>query len=462
MTIQKHGINVNLFAELALISEGWAHNVRIRIGENGKITDVESSVSPGPEDLQLHNRILLPAMTNLHSHSFQRSMAGLNEKRAKIQNNFWSWRDLMYSFLERLNPDHIEGIAALVFMEMLESGYASVGEFHYLHHQRGGQPYENFAETSSRIFAAALQTGIGLTHLPVFYMQGDLNGEQLSHAQLRFGNNADRYFILLEQIEKEFQRAPEDYMLGIAPHSLRAVSPKSLKEILDARIFGPVHIHISEQQKEVEDIQKKYGKRPVDWLLENAPVDKRWCLIHATHMLPEEILKLAETGAVVGLCPVTEANLGDGIFKGSEYVSIGGEYGIGSDSNVRISLTEELRMLEYSQRLVRKERNIMTDSSGSLGESLYKSAVRGGAQALSRNSGKIALGQWADLLTLDFDDLAFYGSTEDDILNRWIFSADDSLVREVWSAGRQMVVNGRHVKHDQIEKQYRNLISELY
>ena len=289
-----------------------------------------------------------------------------------------------------------------------------------------------------------------------------MNGEKLSQGQLRFGNNSEQYFRVLEQIENEIQKAPEDYLLGMAPHSLRAVSQDALKEILDSRQFGPVHIHIAEQQKEVEDIQNNYGKRPVNWLLDNVPVDSRWCLVHATHMLPEETVKLAKSGAVAGLCPVTEANLGDGIFDGSEYVSSGGKYGIGSDSNVRISLTEELRMLEYSQRLLRKERNVMTDTTGSLGESLYASALSGGAQALSRNSGSIASGKWADLLALDSDALTLYGSSEDEIFDRWIFSADDSLVREVWSAGRQIVVDGRHVRHDQIEKQYRKIIRELY
>ena len=453
---------MNLFAKLALVSEGWARNVRISISEDGKITHVESGVMPGPDDLQLRNRILLPAMANLHSHSFQRAMTGITEKRAKNQDSFWSWRELMYCFLEKLNPEHIEAIAALVFMEMLESGYASVGEFHYLHHQQGGQPYENIAETSSRIIAAAIQTGIGLTHLPVYYMQGGLNGEQLSKGQLRFGNNTENYFRILEQIENEIQTAPEDYMFGMAPHSLRAVSPEALKEILDSRQCEPVHIHISEQQKEVEDIQNNYGKRPVNWLIDNVNVDSRWCLVHATHMLPEEIDKLANSGAVAGLCPITEANLGDGIFDGFEYISSGGKYGIGSDSNVRISLTEELRMLEYSQRLFRKERNIMKDTSRSIGKSLYISALSGGAQGMARNSGNIASGQWADLLTLNSDALTLYGSSEDEILDSWIFSADDSLIREVWSAGRQMVVEGRHVMHDQIEKQFREVIRELY
>jgi formiminoglutamate deiminase len=462
MTIQNHGENVNLFAELALISEAWAKNVRVSVDMKGIITAVESGVEPNQHDTLLRNRILLPAMANLHSHSFQRAMAGLTEKRVEKQDSFWSWRKLMYSFLERLNPEHVEAIAALVFMEMLESGFASVGEFHYLHHQQGGQPYENIAETSSRIIAAAKQTGIGLTHLPVFYMQGGLDGKELAQGQLRFGNNTEQFLRVLEQIEKQMHDASEDFLLGMAPHSLRAVSPEALKEIVKTRKSGPVHIHISEQLKEVEDVQNYYGMRPVNWLLENVSVDSQWCLVHATHMTSEETVNLAESGAVAGLCPITEANLGDGIFSGTDYISAGGKYGVGSDSNVRISLAEELRMLEYSQRLVRKERNVMTDISGSVGKSLYISSLKGGAQALSRNSGSIASGQWADLLTLDSDALAVFGSAEDEILDRWIFSGDDSLVRDVWSAGRQMVIDGRHIKHEQIEQKYRSCIQELY
>jgi formiminoglutamate deiminase len=346
-------------------------------------------------------------------------------------------------------------------MEMLECGYASVGEFHYVHHQSGGQHYENIAETSCRIINAARKTGIGLTHLPVFYMQGGLNDKKLAEGQLRFGNDLEQYLRILDQTQDSLRNAPEDYLLGMAPHSLRAVSPESLKEILEARSSGTVHIHIAEQLKEVEEIQTHFGARPVEWLLENVVVDSRWCLIHATHMTQEETQNLAKSGAVVGLCPITEANLGDGVFDGTELLLSGGKYGIGSDSNVRISLTEELRLLEYSQRLVRKERNVMTNKTGSVGRALYDDSLAGGAQALGRKSGSIVPGNWADLLTLDAEALTLSGCTEDEILDRWIFSGDDSLVREVWSAGRQMVVDGQHIRHNEIERKYRSVIQEI-
>jgi formimidoylglutamate deiminase len=452
---------MNLFAELALTPEGWAKNVRVTVDQLGRISAVESGVDPNRDDQYLPNRILLPALSNLHSHSFQRAMSGLTEKRLEKRDSFWSWRELMYSFLERLTPEQIEAIAALVFMEMLECGYASVGEFHYVHHQRGGQHYGNIAETSCRVINAAEKAGIGLTHLPVFYMQGGLDGKALAEGQLRFGNEREGFLELLEQAQSALLNAPEDYLLGMAPHSLRAVSPESLKEIVKARASGPVHIHIAEQLKEVDDVLENYGARPVEWLLQNVSVDSRWCLIHATHMIPEETQNVAKSGAVVGLCPITEANLGDGVFDGSGLLSSGGKYGIGSDSNVFIALTEELRLLEYSQRFVRKERNVMTSNSGSVGRALYNDALVGGAQALGRKSGSLSPGNWADIVSLDAEALSLWGCSDDEFLDRWIFTSDDSLVCEVWSAGRQMVAHGQHIHHKEIEQRYRTVIQQI-
>ena len=461
MSIQNNRKRMKFFAELALIPEGWAKNVRVTLDQTGRIGNVESGVEPNPDEQNLRKRILLPAMSNLHSHSFQRAMSGLTEKRLERRDSFWSWRELMYSFLERLTPERMEAISALVFMEMLECGYASVGEFHYVHHQSGGQHYENIAETSCRIISAAQKTGIGLTHLPVFYMQGGLNGKKLAEGQLRFGNELEQYLRILDQTQNSLRNSPKDYLLGMAPHSLRAVSPEFLKEIVEARSSDTVHIHIAEQLKEVEEIQTHFDARPVEWLLNNIAVDSRWCLIHATHMTQEETQNLAKSGAVVGLCPITEANLSDGVFDGTELLLSGGKYGIGSDSNVRISVTEELQLLEYRQRLVRKERVVMTSKTGSVGRALYDDSLTGGAQALARKSGSIVPGNWADLLTLDAEALTLNGCTEDEILDRWIFSGDDSLVREAWSAGRQMVADGQNIRHEEIELKYRSVIQQI-
>ena len=452
---------MNLFANTALIDDGWAKNVRVTLDNFGRIEKLESGIERNNQDQYLRDRILLPALSNLHSHSFQRVMSGLTEKRLDDKESFWSWRKLMHKFLECLTPERIEAIAALVFMEMLESGYAAVGEFHYLHHQQGGKQYSNIAENSCRIVSAAEQVGIGLTHLPVIYMEEVLNGETITNSKLRFKNEFDQYLSILSRTQDAIRNASKDFILGIAPHSLRTVSPVSLKKITEIRSGGPIHIHIAEQIKEVELIKSNLGARPVEWLLNNVNVDSSWCTIHATHMTKEETKNLAKSGAVVGLCPVTEANLGDGIFDGREFISSGGKFGIGSDSNVRISLTEELRLLEYSQRLSRKERNVMTNEKGSVGLSLYKEALKGGSQALGRKSGSIAEGNWADLITLDSEALTFFDCYDDEFLDRWIFSGDDSLVREVWSAGRLKVVDGVHINHNEIENQYRKVITEI-
>ena len=452
---------MNLFAEKALIDGIWIKNVRVIVDKLGRIKKVETEVERNISDQYLQNRILIPALSNLHSHSFQRAMSGLTEKRLEKEDSFWIWRDLMYKFLECLTPEKIEAIATLVFMEMMECGYSSVGEFHYLHHQQGGHHYSNIAENSCRIINAAKKVGIGLTLLPVFYMDRVFNEEISSNGKSRFLNDTHQFLSILSKTQDGLRNAPRDYLLGIAPHSLRAVSPECLKEVIDTRPSGPIHIHISEQIKEVEIIKENLGARPVEWLLNNVNVDSSWCTIHATHMTKKETKKLAKSGAVVGLCPITEANLGDGIFNGKEFLLSGGKYGIGSDSNVRISLTEELRLLEYSQRLSRKARNLMTNKNGSVGNSLYKNALIGGSQALERKSGSITEGNWADLLTLDSKSLTFFDCLGDEYFDRWIFSGDDSLVREVWSAGRQMVVNGVHIKHNEIEKRFREVISDF-
>jgi len=452
---------MNIYVEKALIDGIWAKNVRLSLNQLGRIEKVETEVELNNKDQYLRDRILIPAMPNLHSHSFQRAMSGLTEKRLEKKDSFWIWRDLMYKFLECLSPEKIEAIAALVFMEMLECGYSSVGEFHYLHHQQGGEHYSNIAENSCRIVNAAREVGIGLTLLPVFYMEGVFNGEKINDGQRRFFNDIDQFLNILSQTQDYIKNCPKDYLLGIAPHSLRAVSSECLKEIIDLRSYGPIHIHIAEQVKEVEIIKSNLGNRPVEWLLNNVNIDSRWCTIHATHMTEEETKNLAKSGAVVGLCPITEANLGDGIFDGRGLLLSGGKYGIGSDSNVRISLTEELRLLEYSQRLSRKERNLMTIKKGSVGSSLYKDALIGGSQALCRESGSIVEGNLADLLTLDSEALELFGCLDNEFLDRWIFSGDDSLVKEVWSAGRLMVVEGKHIKHDEIEKRFREVISDF-
>lgn len=445
-----------IFAKRALLSAGWANDVEVAIVA-GTVSSVKSGAAPASDAVRVDT--LLPALANVHSHSFQRAMAGMTEYRSQGRDSFWSWRELMYRFAQSIEPEEVEAIAALVFMEMLEAGYAAVGEFHYLHHQKGGAPYAAIDEMSQRIFAAAETSGIGLTHLPVLYVYGGAGRKKLATEQARFGNDVDRFLRLVDEAAGKLPFS--DTRIGVAPHSLRAVAPDELEELLAARPSGPVHIHIAEQPKEVDDIKAWLGARPVDWLLSNCGVDDRWCAVHATHMTKAETIALARSGAVAGLCPITEANLGDGPFNAVEYLAAGGAFGVGSDSNVRISLTEELRMLEYSQRLRDLARNVMATETTSAGATLYLGAARGGARALGRKSGAIAEGLLADLVSIDSTAPALCALDDARLLDGFCFAAGDDVVTDVWSAGRRMVKDGRHIARESIITNYRNAVAAL-
>ena len=447
-----------IFAERALLPDGWAEQVRITVAD-GHITGVATAATPQPGDARVS--ALLPALSNLHSHAFQRAMAGMTEHRVAGRDSFWTWRDLMYRFLDRLTPEQMESIAALVFMEMQEAGYAAVGEFHYVHHQPGGGAYADIAELSNRIFAAAHLTGIGLTHLPVLYTYGGAGQQPLTAGQLRFGNTVDHFAVLLEAVRTAARALPTDTRVGIAPHSLRATNPADLARALPLAAGNPIHIHVAEQPKEVADISAWLGARPVEWLLANTPIGADWCAIHATHMTAEETAGLAKTGAVAGLCPITEANLGDGPFNGPGWLAAGGAFGIGSDSNVRISLTEELRTLEYSQRLRDIARNVMVEKDGSVGQFIYMAAAQGGAQALGRKSGRIAVGNLADLTAIDLSHPTLCSLRPDHILDGLAFAAPDTVVTDLWSAGRHQVKGGRHVHREQIVAGWRKAVKGL-
>lgn len=447
-----------IFARQAKLSTGWATDVRLTLNQ-GRITGLSTGQAPQSSDACVDT--LLPAIANLHSHSFQRAMAGLTEYRKAGKDSFWTWRDLMYRFTANLTPEHIEAIAAFVFLEMQEAGYASVGEFHYLHHQPGGIPYDNPAELSARIAAAAALTGIGLTHLPVLYSYGGAGRAALEPGQARFGNSVDRFNDLVSRAQQVVAGLSDDCRVGIAPHSLRATAPDDLCAVLEARASVPVHIHIAEQPKEVADINHWLGARPVEWLLANADVTPDWCLIHATHMTDAETLDMARSGAVAGLCPITEANLGDGPFNGPTYLKTGGVFGIGSDSNVLISVSEELRTLEYSQRLRDLARNVMVLGEGSVGETLYTGAAKGGARALGRGAGQIAVGAWADLVGIDSTAPSLCALRRDQLLDGLVFACKDRVVTDLWSAGRHMVQAGQHIRHGEITAAYRAAMQSL-
>lgn len=449
-----------IWAKQALLSEGWAKEVLVRIDADGRI----AQVTPGsPRPANAHQaETLLPAPANLHSHAFQRAMAGLTERRGPDpRDSFWTWRRLMYRFLDQLTPDDVQSIAAFVQMEMLEAGYATNIEFHYLHHAPNGQPYADLAEMAARVTAASRQSGIGLTLLPVLYSYGGLDRRALVRGQDRFGNDPNRFAQLFEASARHLSTLPEDCTMGVAPHSLRAVDKAGLEAAIGLAGQGPIHMHLAEQIAEVDEVQAALGARPVEWMLDNAPLDARWCLIHCTQMEPHETTALARTGAVAGLCPITESSLGDGIFDALRWRAAGGRFGIGSDSNIRISLTEELRTLDYSQRLRDHSRAALADAGRSTGRVLLEEAALGGAQAAGRASGAIATGLWADLLALD--DLGPDGQerTGDMTLDTWIFARDDRAIRDVWAAGRHMVQAGRHIRREAITASYAHVMRRL-
>ena len=443
-----------IHARTALLPQGWARDVTVAL-DGGRIASVVAGAAPGGVQVDC----LLPAPVNLHSHAFQRAMAGLTETRTAGQDSFWTWRSLMYRFLERLTPEDVEAIAAFVQMEMAEAGYAAVAEFHYLHHAPGGAAYADRAEMSKRIAIAAAESGLGLTLLPVLYEQGGCDGRPLAGGQLRFGNDRDGYAALWEGAAKALAHLPADTRLGVAPHSLRAVSRESLDWVAGISPQAPVHLHLAEQVAEVEEVKAAYGARPVEWLLANAQVDPRWCLIHATQMEPQETAGLAATGAVAGLCPITEANLGDGIFDGVRYTQAGGRWGVGSDSNVDITLSGELRLFEYSQRLRDRGRAVLAVPGRSTGRVLWEGVAQGGAQAAGRDAGEIREGLWADLVALDLSAPDLAGREGDTILDAFIFGK--GRVAELWSAGRHLVAAGRHHQRDAIANTYARVMARL-
>src|SRR6056297_1265155 len=443
---RSHAMQI-LTADQALMPTGWQQDVEIRIGDDGRIV----SVAPMTARAATHADMLLPAPLNLHSHAFQRAIAGLTEARGPDPaDSFWTWRRQMYRFLDRLDPDHVEAIAAMVFMEMLEAGYGAVAEFHYLHHTVNGQPHDDPAEMSARIVAAAQGAGIGLTLLPVLYQWGGCDARHLGDGQRRFGSTPDSFARLHEGAARHLARHghPDDRM-GVAPHSLRAGD-------------GAVHMHLAEQVAEVEEVEAHTGARPAAWLLDNHEVDARWCLIHCTQMTPDETTRLAATGAVAGLCPITESNLGDGIFDGVRYLGAGGHAGVGSDSNVHIALFDELRTLEYSQRLRDRSRAALATEGASTGRRLFDMAFAGGAQAGGRDAGRIAPGASADLVALDTDNEWLYNRTGDAALDTAIFGGHgQTCVTDVWSGGRHVVQAGRHIRRDAIRARFRAAMAAL-
>ncbi|WP_312242009.1 formimidoylglutamate deiminase [Pantoea sp.] len=433
------------FAPRALLAEGWQRQVRINVDEAGFISEIASQASA--EGAIKLDGALLPGMTNLHSHAFQRAMAGLAEVAGDPQDSFWTWRDLMYRMVARLTPQQMGDIAAYLYIDMLKGGYTQVAEFHYLHHDPQGLPYADDAMLR-QLTDAAQRVGIGQTLLPVLYSYSGFGSQPALPGQRRFIQQTEAYLQQQARLARWLQDKPL-HNQGLCFHSLRAVSEAQMREVLAASDKTlPVHIHVAEQEKEVDDCLAWSGERPVSWLLNRFNVDTRWCLIHATHLDSSEIARLAASGAVAGLCPTTEANLGDGIFPAVAYTAQQGRWGIGSDSHVSLEAQEELRWLEYGQRLRDRRRNrIVSPQQPSVGDLLWREAARGGAQACGIRSGELAVGQRADWLVLAED--AWLNSVDDSaLLNRWLFAGRRDGIRDVYVAGKAVIQQGRHAQQE--------------
>ncbi|WP_316356062.1 formimidoylglutamate deiminase [Devosia sp.] len=451
---------LRIFASQALLSSGWAADVAISVGPDGTITAIEAGVAAQAGDAIAAGPVL-PPLANLHSHAFQRAMAGLAEVSGRGDDSFWTWRDTMYRMVGALSPDDVEVIATRLYIDMLKCGYGRVGEFHYLHHDPSGAPYADRTEMSGRILAAATASGIGMTLLPVFYAHANFGGAAPTDGQRRFIHGVEDFLSLMEALRP--QVAASGATLGYAFHSLRAATPDEMRAILAvAPGEGPIHIHVAEQQAEVDASLAWSGRRPLAWLMDEMPVDARWCLIHATHANDEDVRRMAASGAVVGLCPTTEASLGDGIFPATAYRSLGGRFGIGSDSHVSTSPSEELRLLEYGQRLRDERRVRLVNGPGrSNGRDLFEVALAGGAQALGQAPSGLQVGASADLVVLDGADPFIATATGDTILDRWFFALGDRAVRDVMVAGRWQITDRHHRLDASIDDKFRGVLARL-
>lgn len=437
----------------------------LEVDAGGFIGAITPGVVNPPADAERLCGPVIPGMPNVHSHAFQRAMAGLTEARGPGEDSFWTWRQRMYAFVGRIEPEHVQNIAAQLYVEMLQAGYTTVGEFHYLHHQADGTAYETPSEMSNRIIAAAREAGIAITHLPVLYACSGFGGVAAESGQRRFLNDSDSFAGLVENLVNTYRGDPL-VRIGIAPHSLRAVTRDQVLHAVDTisrqDFAAPIHLHIAEQTREVEECIAWSGQRPVEWLLNNIAVDQRWCLVHATYANGRERDRLAQGDAVVGLCPTTEANLGDGIFPASEFLTAGGHMGIGSDSNVSVSVIEELRLLEYAQRLSHRRRAMLASAeSPAVGRYLYDAALAGGARALAQPVGALRVGLRADLVVLDGETPALAQKAGDAILDSLVFAAKHSSIRDVMVAGRWRIRDGRHEHEDSILARYKSTLAAL-
>jgi formimidoylglutamate deiminase len=452
---------MKLFANKILLSNGWASEQTLTI-EQGVITEITHGFVDGAEHAK---GVVIPGMVNCHSHAFQRAFAGFSEQGSEGQDSFWTWRSIMYKFLEQLSAEDAQVIATQLYIEMLKMGYTRVAEFHYLHHDIDGENHASLSAMAQAIFTAAKQSGIGLTLLPVLYRFSGFGAQQPNNGQKRFINSVEQFNNLVSDCFK-IASTQTNSNVGIAPHSLRAVDKDSLSAaVMHVRSLdpqAPVHIHIAEQQKEVDDCLAHYGQRPVQWLLDNADLDKHWCLIHATHIDDQERKGMIASHAIAGICPTTEANLGDGIFPTDEFLIDEGTFAIGSDSHISVNPIEELRWLEYAQRLSKQQRALLaTQEQKSVGLNLWQRAALGGAQSTNSNTGELAIGKQADLLILDDSQLRLFAHDDEHLLDSVIFASQKNLVLDVMVHGVWSIREGKHALEQGSADKFAKLLSRL-
>lgn len=452
---------MNIFAHKILLAEGWQSNQLLTI-ESGIITDIREG-KPSESDTCLD--IVIPGMVNCHSHAFQRAFAGFSEQGSEGKDSFWTWRSIMYQFLDQLSVEDAQLIATQLYIEMLTQGYTRVAEFHYLHHEQSGDSYESLSAMAQAIFDASEEANIGLTMLPVLYQFSGFGPQAPNEGQRRFINSTTQFNQLVSDCFNRAQLSA-NANVGIAPHSLRAVDYDGIKASVEhvkaLDINAPVHIHIAEQQKEVDDCLTHYGKRPVQWLLDNFELDQHWCLIHATHIDQKELDGMVETGAIAGICPTTEANLGDGIFPTTEFMAQNGTVAIGSDSHISVNPVEELRLLEYAQRLIKQQRAILANSkTPSVGLNLWQQAAKGGAQATSSNTGELAVGKQADLLNLSAEKLGCFAHGDQYTLDSLVFASQNNCIKDVMVNGQWVIQDHIHPLAAKTQQRFAALLARL-
>lgn len=454
-------MTIKLFAENVLLADGWQHNKTLSI-KDGIIVDITDGQT---DDAYLAKGPIVPGMVNCHSHAFQRGFAGFSEQGSQGQDSFWTWRKIMYQFLDNISPEQAQIIASQLYIEMLKAGYTRVAEFHYLHHDKTGENYPQLAQMAQSIFSASKHSGIGLTLLPVLYRYSGFGSLLPNEGQKRFINSIEQFNQLVSDCF-ELANTQSNCNVGIAPHSLRAVDKESLlaavKHVRSLDNNAPIHIHISEQQQEVDDCIKHYGQRPVQWLLNNMSLDEHWCLIHATHINEQEIAGIINSKAIAGICPTTEANLGDGIFPTTEFMAQGGQVAIGSDSHISVSVVEELRLLEYAQRLIKQQRAILATSKvASVGQYLWQHSAKAGAISTNSNTGELAIGKQADLVVLNKSQCQLFANQPKHLLDSVVFASQQNLVSDVMVNGDWVVVNGEHIAEHDIAAKFKETLCEL-